>query len=116
METPHRHRVILGGHPMFARLTAILLLATAPAFSQTTAIRAGHVIDPATGQASGAQTILVKDGKITAVGAKIEIPKDAAIVDLSGAWVLPGLMDAHTHLTLDIAPADAPNDLSALYL
>jgi imidazolonepropionase-like amidohydrolase len=101
---------------MFARLIAILFLGTAPAFSQTTAIRAGHVIDPATGQASGAQTILVREGKIAAVGAKIEIPKDATIVDLSSAWVLPGLMDAHTHLTLDIAPADAPNDLSALYL
>lgn len=101
---------------MLRRFAILFLIATAPAFAQTTAIRAGHVIDPANGQVTANQTILVRDGKIAAVGAKIEIPKDATIIDLSGAWVLPGLMDAHTHLTLDIAPADAPNDLSALYL
>jgi imidazolonepropionase-like amidohydrolase len=105
-----------GGNPMVSRLLAILLLAASSAFSQTTVIRAGHVIDPATGEAAANQVILVRDGKIVAFGAKIEVPKDATMVDLSRSWVLPGLIDAHHHLTLDIAPADAPNDLSALYL
>src|ERR1700687_647082 len=94
----------------------LCLIASASALAQTTVIRAGHVIDPGTGQASGAQTILIKDGKIVSVGAGGKVPEGAEVVDLSGAWVMPGLMDAHAHLTLDLTTADAANDLSALYL
>jgi imidazolonepropionase-like amidohydrolase len=68
--------------------------------AETTAIRAGHVIDPATGSVAENQVILVTDGKITGVGSGIAVPGGAEVVDLSGAWVLPGLMDAHAHLTL----------------
>jgi imidazolonepropionase-like amidohydrolase len=101
---------------MLRRLAIFFLLATAPAFAQTTAIRAGHVIDPATGRVSDNQIILVKDGKITAISSSVEIPKGAEVVDLSRSWVLPGLMDAHTHLTLAETPEDAAADISALYM
>ena len=43
-------------------------------------------------------TILIKDGKIAAVGANIEIPADAEIIDATGKIVTPGIIDAHTHL------------------
>ena len=109
-------RSMLRRSGIFFMWCLVCVLATAPVFAQTTVIRAGHVIDPATGQASGAQTIIVKDGKIVSVGAGLKLPAGSRVVDLSSDWVMPGLMDAHTHLTLDIAPADAPNDLSALYL
>ena len=89
---------------MLARLLALILLFVSSAGAQTLAIRAGNLIDPATGKVSRNQTILVKDGKITAVGAGVEIPKDAHVVDLSNAWVMPGLMDAHAHLTAGPAP------------
>lgn len=80
-------------------LLAICLLLALPARSQTIAIRAGNLIDPANGTVSRDQVILVKDGKISAVGQDLEIPKDAEIVDLTKSWIMPGLMDAHTHLT-----------------
>lgn len=101
---------------MLRRFAILFLLATAPAFAQTTAIRAGHVIDPATGRVTDNQIILVKDGKIAAIGSSVAIPTGAEIVDLSRSWILPGLMDAHTHLTLWLTPIDTESDISALYL
>lgn len=92
---------------MLARLLMVLLLFAGSAFAQTTAIRAGHLIDPATGTVARNQTILIEDGKITEVGANVKIPAGAEVVDLSDSWVLPGLMDAHTHLTFGY-PADPP--------
>ncbi|GIJ52101.1 amidohydrolase [Virgisporangium aliadipatigenens] len=43
-------------------------------------------------------TVLVDNGRITAVGADVAVPAGAKVVDAAGAWVLPGLIDAHTHL------------------
>ncbi|MBI1749023.1 MAG: amidohydrolase family protein, partial [Acidobacteria bacterium] len=85
---------------MLRRLLLAILLFAAPALAQTTAIRAGNLIDPATGAVAKNQIILIKDGKIAEVGASVKIPAGAAVVDLSNSWVMPGLMDAHTHMTL----------------
>ncbi len=92
---------------MLKRLLAILVVFAATAAAQTTAIRAGHVIDPATGKVANNQVILVKDGKIAEIGANVTIPAGAPVIDLSSAWVLPGLMDAHTHITMNLPPAGA---------
>ena len=45
-------------------------------------------------------TILVEDGVIKAVGTEVDIPLDAEVVDLTGKWVTPGLIDAHSHLAM----------------
>jgi imidazolonepropionase-like amidohydrolase len=81
-------------------LILFLALLAAPVWGQTIAIRAGNVIDPAKGTVAKNQIILVKDGKIAEVGPAAAIPPDARVVDLSNEWVLPGIMDAHTHVTL----------------
>jgi len=81
-------------------LVLFLILLAAPAWAQTIAIRAGNVIDPAKGTVAKNQIILVKDGKIAEVGPSVEIPAGAQVVDLSNEWVMPGIMDAHTHVTL----------------
>jgi imidazolonepropionase-like amidohydrolase len=65
------------------------------------AIRAGHLIDTLAGRATGAQVIVVRDGRIVDVGPDVQVPGGARIVDLTAYTVLPGLMDAHTHLTID---------------
>jgi imidazolonepropionase-like amidohydrolase len=89
---------------MKRRLFALLLLAAscAPALGQTTVIRAGRLIDPEAGTAAPNQTIVVEGGKVKAVGAGVEIPRGANVIDLSRSTVLPGLFDAHTHLCLTI--------------
>lgn len=87
---------------------AALLGCAAQVFAQSLAIEAGTLIDPAHGTTARNQIILVDAGKITAVGAGIAIPTGATVIDLSHEWVMPGLMDAHTHMTLTLLSPDAP--------
>ena len=65
------------------------------------AIRAGQLIDTVAGRTAGAQLIIVRDGVIADVGPDVPVPADARLIDLGAYTVLPGLMDAHTHLTID---------------
>jgi imidazolonepropionase-like amidohydrolase len=99
---------------ILALFLLISLLAAYPVFAQTTAIRAGNMIDPASGTIAKNQIILVKDGKIIEVGPKVTIPAGADVIDLSNAWVMPGLMDAHTHMTFDMKSEDI--GIEAIYL
>lgn len=79
-------------------LLAALLLA-APAAAETIAIRAGRIITDAAAPARGPGTIIVTDGRITAISdASAPIPAGATIVDQSQRTLLPGLIDAHVHL------------------
>jgi len=98
---------------MLLRLLALVLLFAGQAAAQTAAIRAGNLVDPVTGTVAKNQLILVKDGKIAEVGPRVQVPAGAEVVDLSNAWVMPGLMDAHTHLTLGGPSLDL---LESLYL
>lgn len=84
-----------------AALAALTFAANAFAAAPTIAIHAGRLIDPASGKVLTDQTILVTDGRITAVGpsAEVKAPADARLIDLSADTVLPGLIDVHTHLT-----------------
>jgi imidazolonepropionase-like amidohydrolase len=67
-----------------------------------TVIKAGTLIDPQRGLVERNQTIVVENGKVTKVGANLTSPAGAAVIDLSKYTVLPGLMDAHTHLCMDV--------------
>ena len=75
-----------------------LLLAAAFSSAQVTAIKAGHLVDVDAGVMLADQTILIRDGKIEAVGKGFAIPAGANVIDLSNMTVLPGLIDCHTHL------------------
>jgi imidazolonepropionase-like amidohydrolase len=75
----------------------------AVAAEKIVAIRAGKLVDVVAGKVLADQTILVTGERISAVGpsAQVAVPAGAQLIDLSGATVLPGLIDAHTHLTSD---------------
>jgi imidazolonepropionase-like amidohydrolase len=64
------------------------------------AVRAGRLFDSKAGQMLPRQVVLVLGERITAVGpeARVTIPEGAEVIDLSQATVLPGLIDAHTHM------------------
>ncbi len=62
-------------------------------------IKAGKLIDPESGKVLDNQVILIENDTIKAVGASVSIPKNATVIDLSKAVVLPGLIDCHTHIT-----------------
>lgn len=46
-------------------------------------------------------SIYIKDGKIAAVGQKVEAPPTATVIDATGKYVMPGIIDSHSHLALD---------------
>ena len=73
----------------------------AQAAATVTAIQAGSLIDTESGRVLREQTLIVRDGVIADVGPGVAIPDGARVVDLRGYTVLPGLIDAHTHLTID---------------
>jgi imidazolonepropionase-like amidohydrolase len=77
------------------------LFAASTLCAQITAIRAGKLFDPKSGQMRANQVVLIQGERITDVGpaASVAIPAGAKIPDLSRATVLPGLIDAHVHLT-----------------
>ena len=46
-------------------------------------------------------SILIKDGKIAEVGQSIKAPKDAQVIDAAGQFVMPGIVDCHSHIAVD---------------
>src|SRR6185295_13978246 len=64
------------------------------------AVRAGRLFDSKSGQLLTKQVVLLQGERITEVGpeASVKIPAGASVIDLSQATVLPGLIDAHTHM------------------
>jgi imidazolonepropionase-like amidohydrolase len=65
-------------------------------------VRAGKLLDVRSGKMLTDQIIVIRGERIERVGsaAEIHVPQGATVVDLSGATVLPGLIDAHTHIFL----------------
>ncbi|TVS11865.1 MAG: amidohydrolase family protein, partial [Wenzhouxiangella sp.] len=88
-------------HRLFLPLLSVLSALAAAAQAETVYIEAGYLIDVDSGQRLEAQAIVIEQGRISAVGPVAELarPEDARHVDLSGQTVLPGLSDAHVHLT-----------------
>lgn len=81
-----------------ASIVVALTLAAPAAAQPVTAIRAGRLLDVKTGSVIEKAVVLVSGGRITAVGPEVVVPADATVIDLSRYTVLPGLIDAHTHL------------------
>jgi imidazolonepropionase-like amidohydrolase len=76
-----------------------LTLGGASAAAQTTYIRAGRLLDPATGRVAINRVLAVEGGRFTSDSVRA-IPAGAAVIDLSRYTVLPGLIDAHVHLAI----------------
>src|SRR5271169_4976889 len=46
-------------------------------------------------------SILIRDGKIAAVGADVAVPAGATVIDAAGEFVMPGIVDCHSHIAVD---------------
>jgi imidazolonepropionase-like amidohydrolase len=87
---------------MRARTTlaaALLVAASATLNAQTVAITGGKVY-PVSGPVIENGTVLMRDGKIVAVGANVAVPTDATRIDATGKIVTPGLVNPYTQITL----------------
>ena len=71
--------------------------------SRTTLIRNATILTAA-GPAIERGSILLRNGKVAAVGQTITAPPDALVIDASGKWVTPGVIDTHSHLGVYAAP------------
>src|SRR5450631_4035664 len=78
-------------------ITGLMLLASAQA--EVIAIENATVMTITHGTFKG--SVLVRDGKIAEVGEKVMIPPGATIIDASGGFIMPGIIDCHSHIAID---------------
>ena len=85
-------------------LCSLAVPAPAQATGSITLVKAGRLLDPRTGNVLAPAAVLIENGKIKEVGspARIQAPAGAKIIDLGSATLIPGLIDSHTHLLLDV--------------
>jgi imidazolonepropionase-like amidohydrolase len=92
----------------FVRLSLVALFLTVQLVAQSpapvTLLKANRLLDPRTGNVLAPAAVLIEKDKIKQVGSpsQIGVPAGAKIIDLGAATLLPGLIDGHTHLFLDI--------------
>ncbi len=89
-----------------AVLTVVVFFLTLLCVAQTphrVAVHAGHVLEVRSGKTLTDQILVIENGKIISSGpaADAKVPSDAMRIELPNATVLPGMIDAHTHLTMD---------------
>jgi imidazolonepropionase-like amidohydrolase len=96
------------------RLISLLALALAtPAIAETIAITGGMVAI-GDGSAPAPATVVIGDGRILAVGARVQLPAGARIIDATGKWVAPGIVAGFTRLGLSgVDAVDPANDTAA---
>ncbi|WP_125613448.1 amidohydrolase [Specibacter cremeus] len=82
-----------------AHISAAIRDAAAAAKRRVLAITNAHVVPIEGAPFDG--TVLVEGGKILALGASVQAPAGAEVLDAGGQWLLPGFIDAHVHLGMD---------------
>ena len=87
-----------------ALLPAFAANAQTPATTPTTpatVLKAAHLFDGRSGNLVSPGLVVVQGSKIVAIGANAAIPADARVIDLGDATLVPGYIDAHTHIASD---------------
>jgi imidazolonepropionase-like amidohydrolase len=82
--------------------------------SKTYVLKAARMFDGKSNALATPGLVVVAEGKIVAVGAKVAVPTGAEVIDLGDATLLPGFIDAHTHLTMMYSDDWKQNTLDGL--
>lgn len=96
--------------PATAALAAALALAAAPALAETVVL-AGATIHPVSGPAIEGGSVVIRDGRIAAVGTSVPHDPSARTIDLSGKHLYPGFISANSVLGLtEVSSVEGTND------
>ena len=71
-----------------------------PAIHNDVVIRGGTLLTVTHGRIENG-SIYIHNGKIAAIGANVQAPANATVIDATGKWVMPGIIDSHSHIALD---------------
>src|SRR5690349_18633405 len=82
------------------------LVCTAPAAEPVVALHCGHLIDTAAGRVLGESTVVIDGARIREVAAGWHAPPGSTPIELASQTCLPGLIDAHTHLSGQTSPTE----------
>lgn len=91
----------MGGFLMRRFIALLLVAAAAPALAQVTVIQADRVLAEPGKAPRGPTSIVVENGRITALLPGRQAPAGATVIDLGSRTILPGLIDSHVHLDGD---------------
>ena len=93
-------RVLMASTLVFSAIMSCALPAQGTAAARPVVITNASLIDGARGAFATGATVVIRDGRIVqvATGGGIAMPSDATIIDARGRYLLPGLIDAHTHI------------------
>ncbi|MDH4219400.1 MAG: amidohydrolase family protein [Candidatus Aminicenantes bacterium] len=92
----------------FTALLCALAVMAACAWAQDLALKGGTILTITNGTIENG-TIIIQNGKITAVGKDVQIPNGIKVIDVTGKYVMPGIIDSHSHIALtDINEATDP--------
>lgn len=81
-------------------LVAVTVLLRINVRSQDLALKGGTVLTITQGVIPGG-TVLIRNGKIVAVGKDLAIPPGVPVIDCQGKFVMPGIIDSHTHIAIN---------------
>ena len=95
-------------------LGLVFAASRAGAASPVTVLRAARLYDGRSDGVVSPGVVVVSDGHIVGAGARVNVPAGATVIDLGDATLLPGLMDAHTHLSFESSLDWKQDQLDAL--
>ena len=81
--------------------------------SETIAIRGGTILTVGPQGTIANGTVLIRDGRIAAVGADVAVPAGARVIDATGRYVIPGIIDAHSHTAVEGGVNECTNVVTA---
>jgi imidazolonepropionase-like amidohydrolase len=96
---------------VFAGLSLLALTLSA----QDVALRGGTILTITRGVIENG-TVVIQKGRITALGQNVAVPAGLKVIDVAGRFVLPGLIDTHTHIAMDGGDVNEATDPSTPHL